>query len=113
MVALAAAALVVLSFQVGRSSAFISPQMRSKLAQPGKGVPPELMVVVSEDGKMFHLPTCTFIHDKAQLRSMTARQAQEGGFAPCVRCMRKYLAETARVETDAEIHEFADAAVSP
>ncbi len=107
MVALAAAALVVFSFQVGSSTAFVSPALRSELAQPGKGIPAELTVVVSDEGKLFHLPACTFIHDKTKLRTLTASEAQKEGYTPCVRCLKKYLTETAVAGKEADIDEVA------
>src|SRR5271165_4139008 len=67
VLAAAAACLAFGSFEVFRS-AFRNPQLRSEHAQPGTGVPPELMVVVADDGKLFHLAGCTFIHAKANLR---------------------------------------------
>jgi Putative zinc-finger len=91
MVAAAAAILVVGSFEVGNSSSFTPPELRSEHAQPGIGVPPEMMVVVTEDGKTFHAAGCRFIHDKARLRTIPASEALREGYAPCVRCMKKYL----------------------
>jgi hypothetical protein len=55
-----------------------------------------MMVVVAEDGKTFHVAGCRFIHDKAKLRTITAGQALREGYMPCVRCMKKYLDESAR-----------------
>ena len=97
MVAAAAACLVVGTLEVARSSVFREPELRSEHAQPGNGVPPEMMVVVSEDGKLFHRAGCEFIHEKNRLRTVTAADATREGYAPCVRCMRKYL--TARVSS--------------
>jgi hypothetical protein len=57
------------------------------------------MVVVSEDGKTFHAAGCRFIHDKA-LRTIPASEALREGYAPCVRCMRKYLSENAGLDAD-------------
>ena len=91
MVAAAAAVLVVGSFEAGSSSVFSRPALRSEHAQPGTGVPPDMMVVVAADGKTFHAAGCRFIHDKARLRTIAASQALREGYAPCVRCMRKYL----------------------
>lgn len=91
LVAAVAAVLVVGSFEVANSSSFIHPTLRSKLAEPATGVPSDLMVVVSADGKTFHAAGCPFIHDKAKLRTITANEAMREGYAPCVRCMRKYL----------------------
>lgn len=95
MVAAAAAVLVAGSIEVARSSAFRGPQLRSEHAQPGTGVPPDMMVVVSEDGKLFHAAGCEFIHKKTKLRTITAAEASRQGYSPCVRCMKKYLAATA------------------
>ena len=91
MVAAAATALVAGSIEIARSSVSSPPELRSEHAEPGRGVPPDLMVVVAADGKTFHASNCPFIHDKAHLRTIAAREAVNEGYAPCVRCMRKYL----------------------
>lgn len=100
MIAVAAALLIIVGFEVGDSSAFIAPQLRSEHAQPGIGVPGEIMVVVAEDGKTFHAAACPFIHDKARLRTIPASEAQREGYTPCVRCMKKYLNESASADAD-------------
>lgn len=94
MVAAAAACLIFGTIEAARSSAFRGPQLRSEHAQPGSGVPPDLAVVVAEDGRLFHLPGCTFIHEKNKLRTMTAVEASREGYTPCVRCLKKYLEST-------------------
>jgi hypothetical protein len=91
MVAAAAAVLVAGGLEVARSSVFSHPELRSEHAQPGAGVPPDMLVVVSTDGKTFHAAGCPFIHDKAHIRTIAAREAEREGYAPCVRCMKKYL----------------------
>ncbi len=91
MVAAAAACLVAGTIEVARSSTFRGPELRSEHAQPGIGVPPNMMVVVSEDGKLFHVAGCEFIHEKTKLRTITAAEASRQGYSPCVRCMKKYL----------------------
>lgn len=91
MVVAAAAVLVAGGFEVARSSVFGQPELRSEHAQPGSGVPPDLLVVVSTDGKIFHAPGCTFIHDKAHIQTIAAREAMRAGYAPCIRCMKQYL----------------------
>ncbi len=90
MVTAAAAALIVGSLEVARSASR-GPELRSEHAQPGKGVPPDLMVVVSEDGKLFHAAGCEFIHEKNKLRTIPAAEASRQGYSPCMRCMKKYL----------------------
>ncbi len=107
-IALAAAALVLISFQVGSSSAFTRPALRSDHAQPGAGVPGDMMVIVSAGGKTFHAAGCTFIHDKANLRTIAASQALREGYAPCIRCMRKYLRTASSAASDGTEDQFAD-----
>jgi hypothetical protein len=94
MVAFAAAVLAVGTFAIANSAAGVQSALRSPHAQPGVHVPPEMMVVVADDGKTFHVQGCTFIHDKS-LRSMPAEQAMKEGYTPCIRCMKKYLNATA------------------
>jgi predicted anti-sigma-YlaC factor YlaD len=94
MVAAAAACLIVGTIEVARSSAAGSPRLRSELAQLGTGVPPDMMVVVAEDGRLFHLAVCTFIHERNKLRTITAAEALREGYTPCARCLKKYLVRT-------------------
>jgi hypothetical protein len=98
MVAAAAGVLVAGSFEAARSSAGRRP-LRSEHAQPGKGVPPEMMVLVYPDGKTFHRAGCEYILDKTHLRTVQAREAQREGYVPCVRCMKKYLNENATLRS--------------
>jgi len=96
--ALAAAAVLLIagSLAISNSSALLKPSLRSQHALPaGSSIPPGLMVVVYSDGKTFHTPECTFIHDRTKARMMTSREALKEGYVPCVRCMRKYLSTTA------------------
>ena len=64
---------------------------KSQHAEPGKGIPPDLVVVVSSGAKLFHVPGCEFIHDKASERTLTAKEAIQEGYVPCSRCLRQYL----------------------
>jgi len=98
ILAVAAAALVAGGLTLGNSSALRQPDLRSHLALPSSGIPPTLMVVVSDDGKVFHVPGCKFLHkhDDESPVWMTAADALRKGYAPCVRCLRQYLSE--RVE---------------
>ena len=95
MVAAAAAMLVVGGFEAARSSSFgrsiEQRDLRSEHAQPGAGIPPDMMVLVSSEGKTFHVAGCAFIHDKAHVRSLVAREAEREGYVPCVRCLKKYM----------------------
>ena len=86
--------------------------LKSEHAQAGKGIPPDMMVVVSTDAKIFHVAGCDFIHNKDKVRTLTAKEAMHEGYVPCLRCMRKYL-QTASVGHEAlgsEADADADAA---
>jgi methylphosphotriester-DNA--protein-cysteine methyltransferase len=50
-----------------------------------------MVVVVSDGSKLFHVPGCKYIHDKASERTTTAKQAMQDGYVPCPRCLRQYL----------------------
>ncbi len=65
--------------------------LKSRHAEPANNIPPDLVVVVSDGSKLFHVPGCKYIHDKASERRMTAKQAQQDGYVPCTRCLRQYL----------------------
>jgi hypothetical protein len=86
------AALIVLAGGVRfASSKTGNPPVKSELAQPGQRIPPDLVVVVAANTRVFHLAGCGVIHNKESVRTLTANEAIQEGYAPCVRCMRKYL----------------------
>jgi len=91
----AALLLIAGGLRVANSLSVPRPLL-SQHAQPGHNIPAELRVVVSRDAKEFHVPGCPFIHNKDKERTLTAKEAMDAGYVPCVRCMRKYL-ETAGV----------------
>jgi len=84
MVLIAGGALLTNSLTGGRL-------MRSYHAKPANNIPPDLVVVVSDGSKLFHVPGCAFIHDKASERTTTAKEAMRDGYVPCTRCLRQYL----------------------
>lgn len=91
VLAAAAGGLVLGGFELASSSALTSPRLRSEHAQASNSVPPDMLVIVSERGKIFHVAGCPFIHDKTRLLTVSARDAEREGYVPCVRCMKKYL----------------------
>jgi hypothetical protein len=93
VVALAAAILLVGSFEIASVSAVKRQPLRSEHAQPGTGVPSQMMVVVANDGKTFHAVGCKFIHDRSGLKTIPAGEAIREGYTPCVRCMKQYLTD--------------------
>ena len=82
------------------------PELKSEHAQPGWGIPPNMQVVVTADAKVFHVAGCGVIHNKATERTLTAKEAMQQGYVPCLRCMREYLhtasAGHAALETEAD-----------
>ena len=90
LVPVAAMALIAGSVVLMNSLTFKN-FIQSRHAQPGKNIPADLVVVVSDGSKLFHVPGCAFIRDKASERTMTAKEAMRDGYVPCTRCLRKYL----------------------
>lgn len=105
MVAFAAAGILIAGLAIGRSSAFSEPPRRSEHAAPAIHVPAGLMVLVYDSGKTFHAPGCSEIHDRAHSRMIPASEAIKEGFAPCVRCMKKYLNLNAKLDDLVDDHD--------
>jgi hypothetical protein len=93
MLAVAAVALIAGAVALGNSSVFVRTDARSRLAQPAYKIPPDLKVVASSEGRLFHVPGCRYLHNKIgeSPETMTASQAMREGYAPCPRCLRRYL----------------------
>ncbi|MGH9502307.1 MAG: anti-sigma factor family protein [Terriglobales bacterium] len=94
LIAVAAVALVSGSFALARFQAPPPTPLRSHHAEPGAGVPPEMMVEIAADGKTYHAPGCKFLHEHqggGNVRMVTAAEAIREGYVPCVRCLRRYL----------------------
>jgi anti-sigma factor RsiW len=98
MLAMAAVALLVGGLTLGSSAVFKQTDLRSQLAQSPHGIPASLMVAVSTEGRLFHVPGCKYLHkrDGESPQLMTAAEALKEGYAPCPRCLRQFL--NARIE---------------
>jgi hypothetical protein len=97
LVAVAAMGLIAGSLAIASSSARTQAALRSEHAQPGSGIPSNLVVLVAAHSRVFHVAGCPFIHDKESgLRSMKASEAIHEGYVPCVRCLRKYISLVAK-----------------
>ncbi len=94
MVAVAALALISGSYALARLDSKSVPALRSHLAEPATGIPADMMVTVSAEGKTFHVPGCRFLHEhkNENVRLIAASEAIREGYAPCIRCLRQYLA---------------------
>lgn len=58
---------------------------RSAQSEPAWSIP-TTMVSVTDQGKLFHDPSCPLIHGPAHLES--GRQAILDGYTPCTRCLK-------------------------
>lgn len=97
------AALILITGGVRIASSRTTPHpLLSEHAQPGRNIPPDMVVVVSAGAKEFHVHGCDFIHSKDTERTMTAKEAMKQGYVPCVRCMRKYLETAHAAHTELE-----------
>src|SRR4051812_27806203 len=86
-----ATAVCVIAITVGMHAAMSrppAPPILSEHSQPAVSNPPEQVAIVA-GGKTFHGPKCTALHGEPQMVSAT--EAVQKGYVPCVRCMRKAL----------------------
>ena len=90
LVPVAALALIAGGLRIANSLTVAHP-LKSEHAQPAHDIPPDMLVVVTADAKLFHAPGCDAIHNKTSEKTMTVREAMREGYVPCLRCMRKYL----------------------
>src|SRR5581483_2637454 len=102
LVPLAALLLITGGVRIASSRTVAHPLL-SEHAQPAHGIPSDLVVVVSADAKEFHVRGCEFIRNKETERTLTAKEAVEQGYVPCVRCMRKYLQTASAGHTALEL----------
>jgi hypothetical protein len=86
-----AAALLLFAGGLRVANSLTGPELKSEHAQPGHGIPPDMLVVVTADAKVFHVSGCGVIHNKETERTMTAKEAMQQGYVPCLRCLRQYL----------------------
>jgi hypothetical protein len=111
LIPVAALALMAGGLRVANSLTITHP-LKSEQAQPGKGIPLDMLVVVTADAKVFHVAGCGVIHNKDTERTLTAKEAMQQGYVPCLRCMRKYLEPAAvghvALESEAEVAGVAD-----
>jgi hypothetical protein len=95
LVAAAAMAVVLAGFYMADSYSNSRPTL-SHMAAPVRPLPPDLVVVVAQNGKLFHLAKCEYIHAEGRpVRIMTAREALHEGYMPCVRCLGEYVVKVA------------------
>jgi hypothetical protein len=92
LIAAAALSLIAGGLTLARSAVRAQPVMQSPLAKSGSNIPSRLTVLVAGHSKIFHVAGCPYLRAKsAPVRSMTAEEAEQEGYVPCVRCLGKYL----------------------
>jgi predicted anti-sigma-YlaC factor YlaD len=85
-----AAGLMLAALLAGYARDRRLPALKSQHSEPAVRRPaPGTLVVVTDEGKTFHVASCPFIHGKR--RVITAEEALREGYAPCVRCERALL----------------------
>ena len=62
--------------------------LKDQHSEPAK-VMPARQVAVAVEGKLFHNPSCKYIHGKPVM--MSAREAAQKGYTPDPRCMKEAL----------------------
>ena len=79
-------ALVSAAYAAARHS---GPPLLDQHSRPGIAVPSD-MVVVTDSGKLFHRPECTYIPAGAR-KVMSASDAVAQGYTPCTHCYKDLL----------------------
>jgi hypothetical protein len=102
LVPVAAIALIAGGLKLANTFTFRN-FIKSQHALPANNIPPDLVVVVSDGSKIFHVAGCPFIHDRDSERTMTAKEAMQDGYVPCTRCLRQYLKTSLTGRSGAEV----------
>jgi hypothetical protein len=82
------AALISAAVGYGYSRPGATATFLSRHSMPAAHVP-DREVAVTVQGKLFHDPSCGYIHGKPEM--ISARQAVNRGYTPCPRCLRDLM----------------------
>ena len=83
-----AASLILATLLLVRARDRQFPTLKTQHSPPAVRAP-QTLVVVTDEGKTFHVPNCPYLHGKR--RVLTAQEAVREGYVPCVRCERALL----------------------
>lgn len=86
--AVIAAALIAALVGYGYSRPGATAALLSRHSEPAIHVPTR-QVAITADGKLFHDPSCRYIHGNPQM--VSAQEAVRQGYTPCPRCLGKAL----------------------
>jgi hypothetical protein len=82
------AALSAAAVGYGYSRPGATATLLSRHSEPAIHLP-DRQVAITAEGKLFHDPSCRYIHGKPE--TVRAREAVRRGYTPCPRCLRKAL----------------------
>jgi len=86
LITFVAAVLVFAAWIFGHPRRAVS--LKSEHSRPATVMPAQEVAVTSK-GKLFHKPSCRYIHGKPQM--MSAQEAAQEGYTPDPRCMKESL----------------------
>jgi hypothetical protein len=89
---LAGAGLVAATLLIFSLPQFAAPGLRAPMSEPALKAAYG-MVAVTDEGKTFHVPGCTYLHGKA--RMIPVEDALRQGYSPCIRCESELLEQAA------------------
>lgn len=83
-----AALLAAAAMGYGYSRPGATATLLSRHSMPAVRLPAG-QVAVTAQGKLYHDPSCRYLHGKAEM--MSAQEAARLGYTPCPRCLGEYL----------------------
>lgn len=83
-----AAGLMAAAVGYGYSRPGATATLLSRHSMPAMQAP-DREVAITPKGKLFHDPSCPYIHGKPEM--VSAQEAARRGYTPCPRCLGKYL----------------------
>jgi hypothetical protein len=88
-----AAGLIAAAVAYGYSRPGTTATLLSRHSQPAIHLPVREVAITAE-GKLFHDPSCRYVHGKPEI--VSAQEASRRGYTPCPRCLGKYLRSESR-----------------
>jgi len=82
------AALIAAGVGYGSSRPVATSTLLSRHSEPAIHMPDRQVAIIA-GGKLFHDPSCRYIHGKPEM--VSAKEAVQRGYTPCPRCLRKAL----------------------
>jgi hypothetical protein len=83
-----ATGLIASAASYGYSRPRATARLLSRHSEPAIHLPYR-EVAITAQGKLFHDPSCRYIHGRPEM--VSAQEAARRGYTPCPRCLRKAL----------------------